>query len=317
MAKTTVLPPRRPGRPSNAEKAAREALESPPERVRARRGRRPRAEMEARQAREEEQHALAAAPPVAGEDDPKWVEKASRMGSRATNTNGSDPVSKPDPMTAAVLPVPAPGEFTGALRERGMQKELAAAIINVNTGTIHQWVQMATLRLTADGFVPIPEVRRKVIEVWRSKNKVLTAGGAEDTVDAKQRAEIAKANMAELDFAKASKTVVARQAVRLRFADIAAVVKTRILSIPERLADSLVGVTKRHEVLTILTQELTEALEGLAKPFRLQSEETDDVIDQKDRRAGRGSGEEVPAGPDAEREGRGGVARGPGTGAGG
>lgn len=291
----------------------KKGLPNEEEPVRKRRGRRPDSE---KHAREVAAGAIPTDDPIVivpaqapNEDEPEWL-KVRRL-IRVQNTNGTDPVSLPDPTTAAMLPPPAPGEFTGSLRERGVQKELAAAIINVNSGSVSQWIQSGSVRLTPDGFVPISEVRRKVIEVYKHKNRLSTVGSGEDTVDAKQRTEIAKANLAELEFAKASKLVVSRQAVKLKFADMAAVVKTRILSLPERLADELLGQTKRHEVLAILTKELTEALEGMARPFRLLTEGDDD--DEKDRGARRGSREEVPDASLQGRQGQGRVAGGPGA----
>ena len=293
-------PPVRRGRRSNAEKAAREAAErqavtgTP----------------EPREPSPSPGGAITFHPPASPtEDEPEWLKIRRRI--RERETNGTDPVSLPDPVTVATQKPPEPGEFTGSLRERGIQKELAAAIINVNTGSLTQWIAAGNVRLTPDGFVPIPEVRRKLIEVYRHKNRITstTVGSGEDAVDAKQRSEIAKANLAELEFAKASRLVVSRQAVKLKFADIAAVVKTRILSLPERLADELLGQTKRHIVLGILTRELTEALEGLARPFKLITEEDDG--DEKDGRSGGGSGEEV-SGPGGGRTGRAGQGRVPG-----
>lgn len=223
--------------------------------------------------------------PDAPEDEPPWVEALEGKERRVYKTNGTDPVSRPDPTTAATLTPPKEGEFSGSLRERGVQKELAAAIINVNTGTLTQWADGGGIRLTPDGFVPIPEIRRKIFEVHRGRSGVLTGSPEATTVsDAKVRAEIAKAGGEELKFAQALGEVVSRKAVIARFVDIAAMVKTRLMSIPDRLADDLVGIPDRHKIRSILSKEIVEALSGLSKPFSLRRNENTNETD--DKRAG-------------------------------
>lgn len=219
-------------------------------------------------------------------DEPAWVRDAEARKSRQYLVNASDPVSLPDETTKAALLPPKEGEFTGSLRERGVQKELAAAIINVNTGTLTQWADGGSIRLTLDGFVPIPEIRRKIFEVHRGRSGVLSGSPDADSVSqAKLRGELAKAGGEELKFAEAKGEVVSRKAVALRWVDIAAMVKTRLLSIPGRLADDLVDIPDRHEIFAILTKEVTEALTSLSKPFSLtRKEEEDDRAET--RRAG-------------------------------
>lgn len=246
------------------------------------------------------------------EPDPSWLKDSEMRRRRAQGVPGTDPVSLPDPVTKATLRKPQKDEYNGTLRERGIQKELAAAIINVSTGSLTQWVEAGSIRLTSDGFVPIAEVRRKIFEVHRGRAAVpLAADGDVNAIAmAKVRAEVAKGAMEELKFANASKEVVSRQAVSIRFSDMAAIVRTRLLSLPNRLADDLTGVEDRHQVLRILTQEITEALAALAKPFSLRREEENDGDTDERRRAG-GSARKEETGtapPTTDDARRGGVA---------
>lgn len=185
-----------------------------------------------------------------------------------------------------------------------MQKELAAALINVQTVTLIGWISDGGMRLTHDGFVPIMEVRRKLIEVARTRAGAGRLGvpqesrrtgqaigvGNEDRIDHEDRLKKAKADKAELEFAEALGSVVDRGAVTMLLADNAATVKSLLLSLPDRLVNDIVALgANRHKIRELLATEFHEILKSLSKPFRLRREHKEMA------NAGRGSGEEGAA----------------------
>lgn len=202
------------------------------------------------------------------EKDPAWLAGALGQGRRTRGVNGSDPIG---PRVPGLVPEPEEGEHFGSLRERAVQKELAAAIINVSTASIHQWAINGTIRLLEDGLVPILEVRRKTIEVGRERaGQKRTVEGEEDPKLRKDRAD---ADLAELKFTNALAAVVSKSSAAARYADIAASMKVRLMSLADRLSKTLVGITDPHRIRVTIETEVRETLAIMAKPFVMKRRE--------------------------------------------
>lgn len=157
----------------------------------------------------------------------------------------------------------APVETTEAL-ERALVRNLAAAVIGVSPSLVHQWAANGGIKTNPNGDIPISEIRRKTIE-WFKKNVGKRSGDdGEDAIDAKLRAERAKASLAELDLEERLAGLVSRKAASLRMVDVFTMVKTRILGMPERLSAELASKTDPRDVKEFLSKYVHEMLTDLS-----------------------------------------------------
>jgi hypothetical protein len=157
----------------------------------------------------------------------------------------------------------APVETTEAL-ERALVRNLAAAIIGVSASLVNQWAANGGIKTNPNGDIPISEIRRKTIE-WFKKNVGKRSGDdGEDAIDAKLRAERAKASLAELDLEERLAGLVSRKAASLRMVDVFTMVKTRILGMPERLSAELASKTDPRDVKEFLSKYVHEMLTDLS-----------------------------------------------------
>lgn len=81
---------------------------------------------------------------------------------------------------------------------------------------------------------------------------------------AKAHEKTFKAKMAELDYLKRKGELVERVDVEREVFDMARKVRNNILNIPAKIMDKLAATTDPFEVEKLLTDELYQALEGLA-----------------------------------------------------
>lgn len=73
-----------------------------------------------------------------------------------------------------------------------------------------------------------------------------------------------KAKLAELDYLKRAGELVERVDVEREVFDLSRKVRNNILNIPAKIMDKLAALTDPYEVEKLLTEELHQALEGIA-----------------------------------------------------
>lgn len=147
--------------------------------------------------------------------------------------------------------------------ERGILRNLAAAIIGIAPSLIYQWTSHGNIKVTSEGLVPISEVRRKTIE-WHDKNSGKRAATDEGAIEAKIRGERAKASLAELELEERLGKVVSREAVQARLVDLFSMVKTRLTAMPDAYAAELAAKTDAQDVRAFLAKQIHSVLTILA-----------------------------------------------------
>lgn len=158
--------------------------------------------------------------------------------------------------------------------ERGIRKELAAAIIGVAPASITSWIRRGRIQMTHDDFVPIREVRRMTIEVSLQKNRGRPEedGGTNTDVMAKHRLDSAKADIAEIDLEVKRRNLVSRNAARKAFEEAAVVTKQRVLAVVDTIVAELQGKKDSNVMGNIIRKHLTGTLITLSKGIRLSGE---------------------------------------------
>lgn len=160
--------------------------------------------------------------------------------------------------------------------ERGIRRELAAAIIGVAPASITGWIRRGRIQMTHDDFVPIREVRRMTIEVNLQKNRRRAPGEEDDSntsdVLAKNRLDSAKADIAEIDLEVKRRNLVSRNAARKAFEEAAVVTKQRVLAVVDTIVADLQGKKDPNVMGTIIRKHLISTLITLSKGIRLSGE---------------------------------------------
>ena len=168
--------------------------------------------------------------------------------------------------------------------ERGIRRELAAAIIGVAPASITGWIRRGRIQMTHDDFVPIREVRRMTIEVNLQKNRRRAPGDEDDTnqpdVQAKNRLESAKADIAEIELEVKRRNLVNRNAARKAFEEAAVVTKQRVLAVVDTVVADLQGKKDPNVMGTIIRKHLINTLITLSKGIRLSGESVTVAVEE-------------------------------------
>ena len=150
--------------------------------------------------------------------------------------------------------------------ERALTRQVASAIIGVSVSLVGQWASTGAVKTNPNGDIPLSEIRRKTIE-WFKKNVGKRSGDeGEDAIDAKLRAERAKASLAELDLEERLGNLVSRSAAKSRTVDVFNMVKTRLMGMPEAFAAELASKTSAQDVKAFLAARIHEVLTDLSGP---------------------------------------------------
>jgi phage terminase Nu1 subunit (DNA packaging protein) len=86
----------------------------------------------------------------------------------------------------------------------------------------------------------------------------------ESYAEARTRKEVATANLKELEAAEKRGDLVDAHAAARQFRSMTSAARDRIMSIPQRIAGRLAGITDENEVLVLLDDELRDALDAVA-----------------------------------------------------
>jgi len=166
-----------------------------------------------------------------------------------------------------------------------------ADIFGVTTRTIDTW-QKEGLPVVAVPGRPCSFDTVRAIE-WRLARVGASADGEIDQAHEKARLTRAQADRAELEAAELKGTLIQAEQVAQTWGNVLANVKTRIRSIPTKLAHKLANVRKISEAEELLRDSLDQALEELSayEPPQIRDEES--PLDA-----------EAPAEPDGEPVGR-------------
>jgi len=86
-----------------------------------------------------------------------------------------------------------------------------------------------------------------------------------DFKTAKTVEAIHRANLAQIEILKAKEILISRSQVEKEFTDIGIIIRTKVLSVPDKIIDQLRACDNRQEAHTILYQALVETLEELSE----------------------------------------------------
>lgn len=149
-----------------------------------------------------------------------------------------------------------------------------AAIEGVDNSRVSQWLSSGTIEEDGEGRIEWQKAQ-KSIEASRDYDKPLQRNRKskadhpdEDDVRARQRRakmlrDEERARLAQIERMKASEDLLSAEAVEAEIADHCQKFRAQILTVPDRVAGKLVGMTDRREITQLIEDELHECLTTL------------------------------------------------------